>query len=180
MARTRLYLVRHGEQGADGDLSAVGREQAARVGERLRTVSFTGIHHSGKRRAARTAEIVSGYLPGVARHECVADRTPFPSAGRMSTYPERWHGWFDGVPADERDVDAVGLRAAVAHFGVVGDEDRNELLITHNFVVGWFVRHVLDAPEWRWMGLNVGNGAVTVVQWETGRPPVLVSFNEAV
>ena len=68
--------------------------------------------------------------------------------------PGRWYAWLDAVPDDERDVDAVALRAAVEHFGVTGGEDRYELLITHNFVIGWFVRHVLDAPEWRWIGLG--------------------------
>ncbi|MCZ7423500.1 histidine phosphatase family protein [Verrucosispora sp. WMMA2121] len=59
-----------------------------------------------------------------------------------------------------------------------GDADRHELLITHNFVIGWFVRHTLDAPTWRWIGLNQANCGITVVQWEADRPPTLVSFND--
>jgi len=58
------------------------------------------------------------------------------------------------------------------------DRDRHQLLITHNFVIGWFVRHVLDAPVWRWIGLQQANCAITAVRWETGRPPSLVSFND--
>ena len=34
--------------------------------------------------------------------------------------------------------------------------DVHELLITHNFVIGWFVREVLQAPEWRWMSAQPG------------------------
>jgi len=184
--RTRLYLVRHGEQdpaanhGRDGGLSPLGREQADRLGRRLRTVPFSAIHHSPLARAVQTADIVAGHLAGVPRHECdfVADRTPVPAAGRRCSYPDRWHDWLDGVPEGERDEDAVALRAAVDHFGVLGTEDRQELLITHNFVIGWFVRHVLDAPTWRWIGLDQANCGLTVVQWESGRPPVLVSFND--
>ena len=82
------------------------------------------------------------------------------------------------MPEDERDKDAVALRAAVEHFGVTGADDRHELLITHNFVIGWFVRHVLDAPVWRWIGLNQANCAITIVQWDSDRPPTLVSFND--
>lgn len=186
MARTQLYLVRHGEQdpgsdhGADGGLSRLGREQADRLGRRLRTVPFSEIHHSPLARAAQTADVVSGYLPQVPRHGCgfVADRTPVPSAGQQGRYPDRWHAWLDGVPDDERDEDAVALQAAVQHFGVAGEEDRHELLITHNFVIGWFVRHVLDAPVWRWIGLNQANCAITIVQWDSDRPPTLVSFND--
>jgi probable phosphoglycerate mutase len=181
MSRTRLYLVRHGDAtAADGGLSALGREQADRLGRRLRSVRFTAIHHSPLARAAETAAIVGGHLPGVPAHVCdhVADRTPVPSPAYRDAYPERWHAWFDRVPDDERDDDAVPLRAAVAHLGGTGPTDRDDLLVTHAFVVGWFVRHVLDAPEWRWMGLNHDNCGLTIVQWETGRPPMLVSYND--
>jgi probable phosphoglycerate mutase len=186
MARTQLYLVRHGEQDPvsghdpDGGLSQLGREQAGRLGRRLRTVPFSAVHHSPLARAAQTADIVAGHLPQVPRHACdlVADRTPVPSAERRELYPDRWHAWLDGVPAGERDEEAVCLRAAVGHLGVTGAQDRNELLITHNFVIGWFVRHVLDAPEWRWLGLNQANCGITIVQWQSDRPPTLVSFND--
>ncbi|HEX6198346.1 MAG TPA: histidine phosphatase family protein [Jiangellaceae bacterium] len=186
MARTQLYLVRHGEQdpasghAPDGGLSQQGREQADRLARRLRTVPFAAIHHSPLARATQTADIVAAYLPRVSRHSCdlVADRTPVPSAGQRDQYPGRLLAWLDGVPDDERDEDASTLQAAVDHFGVTGDNDRHELLITHNFVIGWFVRHALDAPLWRWIGLNQANCAITIVQWDSDRPPILVSFND--
>lgn len=186
MGRTQLYLVRHGEQdpasdhAPDGGLSQLGSEQADRLGRRLRNVPFAAVHHSPLARAAQTADVVAGHLPQVPRHACdfMMDRTPVPSAGHRSSYPDRWHAWLDGVPHDERDEDAVALQAAVDHFGVTGRSDRYELLITHNFVIGWFVRHMLDAPVWRWIGLNQDNCAITVVQWESGRPATLVSFND--
>jgi probable phosphoglycerate mutase len=150
MARTLLYLVRHGEQGPDGGLSELGREQARLLGRRL---------------------------AGVPAHTCalVADRTPVP--GHENGYPERYRSFLDGVPEDERDEDAVQLRAAVEHFGVTGTEDRRELLVTHNFVIGWFVRHALDAPTWRWIGLNQANCGLTVIEWRAGEAR-LASFND--
>jgi serine/threonine-protein phosphatase PGAM5 len=186
MARTRLYLVRHGEQdpasahAPDGGLSQLGREQADRLGRRLRTVPFSAIHHSPLSRAVQTADVVAGHLPPVPRHACdlMADRTPVPSAGQRGQYPDRWLAWLDGVPDDERDEDASALQAAVEHLGVTGDKDRHELLITHNFVIGWFVRHMLEAPVWRWIGLNQANCAITIVQWNSDRPPTLISFND--
>lgn len=133
MALTRLYLVRHGEQdqGPAGGLSPLGRTQADRLGRRLSDVRFSTIHHSPLARAVQTADIVAAHLPRVPRHACdhVADRTPVPSVDRRADYPKRRHSWLDRVPADERDDDAVALRAAVAHFGVAGDKDRRELLI---------------------------------------------------
>ena len=185
MARTRLCLVRHGEQdpatnhGPDGGLSPLGREQADRLGRRLRPAPFSAIHLP-LARAAQTADVVAGHLPGVPRHECdfVADRTPVPSDRQRGRYPDRWLAWLDGVPGEERDEDGAALQAAVDHFGAIGEVDRQELLITHNFVIGWFVRHALDAPAWRWIGLNQANCAITIVQWESDRPPTLVSFND--
>ena len=186
MARTLLYLVRHGEQdpaqshSGSGGLSALGRSQADRLGRRLKGVPFTTIHHSPLPRAAETAEVIADYLPGVPRHACdlAADRTPVPSVVRRDDYPSRLLPWLDEVPGEERDEDAVALQAAVERLGTVGTEDRHELVVTHNFVIGWFVRHVLDAPTWRWAGLNQDNCGLTIVRWETGRSPALVCFND--
>jgi serine/threonine-protein phosphatase PGAM5 len=179
VARTRLYLVRHGEATEDeSGLTDRGRDQAGRLGRRLSGTPFDAIHYSPKARAAETAEIIGGYLTGVPAHACdfVADRTPYPSDRRQ--YPERWRDWFDGVPESERDRDAGALGAAVERLGEIGESDRNELLVTHNFVIGWFVRHAMDAPAWRWLGLNQANCALSVVEWAAKSLPVLVRFND--
>jgi serine/threonine-protein phosphatase PGAM5 len=186
MASTQLYFVRHGEQdrapgnAPNAGLSQLGREQADRLGRRLCAVPFAAIHHSPLARAAQTASILAAYLPEVPRHACdfAADRTPVPSSEQRDRYPSQWHAWLDRVPGDERDEDAMALQAAVEHFGVTGDSDRYELLITHNFVIGWFVRHALDAPVWRWIGLNQASCAITIVKWDSDQPPTLVSFND--
>jgi serine/threonine-protein phosphatase PGAM5 len=186
LSRTRLYLVRHGEQdpatdhAPDGGLSAHGRDQATRLGRRLAGTPFAAVHHSPLARAAQTAAIVGDHLPGVPRHACdlVTDRTPVPSADRLGDYPERWHDWLADVPGDERDEDARALRSAVEQLGRTGDQDRNELLITHNFVIGWFVRHALDAPDWRWIGLNQANCGITIIECADGHPPMLAAFND--
>jgi hypothetical protein len=33
-------------------------------------------------------------------------------------------------------------------------------------------------PPDSWIGLNQANGAITIVRWDSGRPPALVSFND--
>lgn len=185
LPRTTLYLVRHGEQdlaGSPGDgepdsgLSPLGREQAAKLGRRLAGTRFGALHHSPLRRAAETAAILAEHLPGLPSHPCelAQDLTPIPSA-----YPERYQAFFDGVPAGERDPGATRLRQAVDQLSAIVDEDRSDLVVTHNFVIGWFVRHVLGAPDWRWLGLNQANCGLTIVRWETGRPPALIGFNDA-
>jgi broad specificity phosphatase PhoE len=76
VARTRLYLIRHADVEnprkllyghLDGfDLSALGREQAAAVGERLRAEDVRRIVHSPLARAAETARLINGRLDAPA------------------------------------------------------------------------------------------------------------------
>ena len=53
---------------------------------------------------------------------------------------------------------------------LVRKPDAHELLITHNFVIAWFVREVLDAPDWRWMTINQAHCGLTVLSQRPGRP----------
>jgi serine/threonine-protein phosphatase PGAM5 len=161
-------------------LSALGREQAGLLGRRLAGVPFDVIRHSPLPRAAETARIVSGCLPGVpvAESGLLADLPPVPPSGAEDWVPAEYR-WHPGtVPDDERDVAGTRLDAAYAGLAVAGGAHRCELLITHNFVIGWFVRRALDAPWWRWMGLNQFNCALTIVKIATDEPPSLVTFND--
>jgi hypothetical protein len=63
--------------------------------------------------------------------------------------------------ADRTPVPLAGQEESVSHF-----------------VIGWFVRYVLDAPWWRWMGLNQFNCALTIIKVSDGEPPALVTFND--
>jgi hypothetical protein len=50
--------------------------------------------------------------------------------------------------------------------------------IGRHIVIGWFVRDALDAPSWRWLGLNQYNSGLTVIRYTgDGRRP-LVTFND--
>jgi probable phosphoglycerate mutase len=182
-----LYLVRHAEQeraaaGQDPDsgVSALGVRQANRLGSRLAGVPFDVIRHSPLRRATQTARIVASYLPGVpvSPSELLRDRTPIPPADELSAVPAPYRAFLDRVPAEERDPGARQLSAVVEELATAGARDRHELLVTHNYVIGWFVRHAVDAPAWRWMGLNQFNCALTIIQISSGLPPVLITFND--
>ena len=188
MASTLLYLVRHGEQQrAPGDgedpglgLSALGEEQARYLGRRLANVPFDVVCHGPSRRAAETAAILSEYLAGVPVRESdlLTDRTPMPIPGQEESVPAQYRWFLDSVPEEERDLGGSRLDAAVARLAVATDTDRCELLVTHNFVIGWFVRHVMAAPWWRWMGLNQFNCALTIIKVSGSEPPALVTFND--
>lgn len=144
---TRLYLVRHGDatgEGADSGLSPLGSEQSRLLGDRLRDEMVVEVRHSPRRRAVETAAVL-GQLCGTptAVDPLLDDRTPVPTPGEESLYPARMSAWFAGVPEDERDAGGARLSAALAA-GLA--DDRQLVLVTHAFVIAWFVRQVLGAP----------------------------------
>jgi serine/threonine-protein phosphatase PGAM5 len=79
---------------------------------------------------------------------------------------------------EERAEGAELAAAAIRRYARPADRDGSELIVTHNFLIGWFVRHALGAPDERWMGLNQCNGGLTVILYRTGQPASLVSFND--
>jgi serine/threonine-protein phosphatase PGAM5 len=188
LTSTLLYLVRHGEQQRSEDggddsalgLSSRGEQQARLLGQRLSGVAFDVVRHGPLRRAAETARIVASYLPGVpvASSDFLDDRTPVPPGDRQDVIPRQYRWFLDTIPEAERDPGAEQLEAAFAGLAVTGETGRCELLVTHGFVIGWFVRRVVDAPWWRWMSLSQANCALTIVRVTAGEPPALVAFND--
>ena len=111
------------------------------------------VWHSPLERAAQTARIIADRLPSV---------TPEPSAllfdcvptGMTGETPAAFEPFFGSVTEAEVDAGRAQMADAVSEFLVRRQGDVHELLITHNFVIAWFVREVLQAPDWRWMTLN--------------------------
>jgi serine/threonine-protein phosphatase PGAM5 len=52
------------------------------------------------------------------------------------------------------------------------------MIVTHSFVVAWFVVHALGAPDERWLGQNHCNCAVTAIRYPPGRPPSVMVVND--
>jgi broad specificity phosphatase PhoE len=179
-----LYLVRHGEQQdaehglPDGPLSPRGVRQATAVAERLGGVPFTGAWTSPLQRAQETAAILTERLPSL---------TPAPSAllmdcipsGRTPDLPHAFEPFFGGVTDEEIAAGEAQMSDAVAEWmSPPSGDDRHELLITHNFVIGWFVREVFGAPSWRWLGVNQANCGLTIIRVRSAKPAVLVTHND--
>lgn len=61
---------------------------------------------------------------------------------------------------------------------VDGEEDRHELVVTHNFLVARLVRDAMYAPKWRWLGLNHANAALTVIRYPPDRPASVLLTND--
>jgi serine/threonine-protein phosphatase PGAM5 len=185
MAEAELQLVRHAEavdvDSQDPGLSAPGRDQARALGERLRHLSYARLLHSPRARARETAEVLAELFDDVTPEECelLDDRTPFPSAATRDEYPLGVQSWLEHVPANERDEDACVLSVAVSQLASEAvAASAPLLLVTHGFVIGWFVRAALDAPTWRWVGLNSANTGITTVRYLPDGTALLVAFND--
>jgi probable phosphoglycerate mutase len=177
-----LYLVRHGQADPhDGPLSEAGTEQARLTGQRLSEVPFSAIYHGPLPRAAQTAGLIAACMPGVPMSASDLAGDYLPSDPDPTGLPSSLASFIAGFSAAER---AEGPRLAVAaleRFARADDEpgDTYELVVTHNFLIGWLVSQALDAPPWRWLGLNQMNCAVTVIAYLAGLPAGLITFNDA-
>ncbi|MFI8001531.1 histidine phosphatase family protein [Streptomyces sp. NPDC086010] len=181
-----LYVARHGEASADeSELTENGRRQAFLLGDRLRTVEFAAVHHGPLPRAAQTARLVHEQLRGdvpLRVAEPAGDYVPY--VPRREELPEesadRLLAFVAQVPEEERARGPELAREAMARFTgcVEGEEPRHELVVTHAFLAAWLVRDALDAPAWRWLGLNHSNAALTVIRYTPGRPASLVMVND--
>ncbi|MFJ5925544.1 histidine phosphatase family protein [Kitasatospora sp. NPDC092948] len=180
-----LYLVRHGEALPDeSGLTEKGRRQAVLLGQRLRDVPFSAVHHGPLPRAAQTASLIGEQLNGIPLQvsEVAGDYVPdVPERDELPADSADFLLRFvDRFTAEERERGPVLARQALERFTgpVDGEEARHELVVTHNFLIGWLVRHAMDAPKWRWLGLNHGNAALTVVRYAPGRPSSVLFHND--
>ena len=178
-----LYLVRHGEQQdaehglPDGPLSPKGQRQARAIADRLGGVPFSRAWHSPLERAAQTAAIMTERLPALTStpSSLLMDCIPSKPTPDM---PHAFEPFFGSVTPEQIEAGEAQMADAVAEFLAPAMEDRHDLLITHNFVIAWFVREVFGAPSWRWLGLNQANCGLTIIRVRSAKPPVLVTHND--
>ncbi len=162
----------------DGGLSELGRQQAERLGARLADVPFAAVHHSPLRRATETAEIVAGRLPGVPLVPSDLLRDCVPSAPERELLSPVLAEFVDGFSEAELGAGPPQAAAALERYAGPSPDERHELLVTHNFLIGWFVCAALGAPDWRWLLLNQLNCGLTIIHYRADRPPSLVSYND--
>ncbi|WP_326767027.1 histidine phosphatase family protein [Streptomyces sp. NBC_01591] len=187
-ATRHLYLVRHGEAAPedddDGTLTEAGRRQAQLLGRRLREHPISVVRHGPLPRAAQTAQLIGeqlGDVPVVVTETAddyvphFPDRADLPAAGA-----DRYLRFLEPCTAEERVRGPELARRALKEFTgpPAGDEDVHELVVTHSFLVSWLVRDAMAAPEWRWLGLNHGNAALTVIRYGPDRPASILVSND--
>jgi len=177
-----LYLVRHGQADPhDGPLSQTGQQQARLTGQRLKDVPFSAVYHGPLPRAAQTASLIAGCLPGVPVTTCDLAGDYLPSVPDPDGLPPHFARFLAGFSAAQRAAGPKLAAAALERFARADGRpnDSYELIVTHNLLIGWLVSQTLNAPPWRWMGLNQMNCAITILAYLPGLPASLVSFNDA-
>ncbi|TDC64199.1 histidine phosphatase family protein [Streptomyces hainanensis] len=176
MAARHLYVVRHGAADAFGELTDVGRRQSELLGERLAALPIDAVWHSPLPRAVRSARIVGERLPGVPVREAaeLVDHVPLVPADP----PPAWAGFFDGFDAAEAAEGARLAAALLDRFARPAATGTHEVLVTHAYQVAWLVRHALDAPPARWLGLSCGNTALTAIGYHDGAAPTVLLYND--
>lgn len=178
-----LYLVRHGEQQdaehglPDGPLSPRGRRQAALLADRLSGIPLDAVWHSPLQRATQTAQTVAERLPAVCPEPTALLFDCVPT-GMTPDTPAVFEPFFGGISEEEIEAGRAQMADATGEFLSHRKAISHELLITHNFVIAWFVREALQAPEWRWLTLNQANCGLTVLAQRPGRPWTLVTHND--
>lgn len=178
-----IYLVRHGEQQdaehglPDGPLSGRGQRQAKLIADRLSGVPFSEAYHSPLQRAADTAEIMTESLPSLNSQPSALLFDCIP-AGPRPDMPAAFLPFFGSITEAEIDAGEAQMTDAVAEWMTPSREDKHTLLVTHNFVIGWFVREVFEAPVWRWMGINQANCGLTIIRVRSVKSPELITHND--
>lgn len=181
MSRT-LYLVRHGEHldaehgVPDGGLSKRGARQAQAIAKRLRGIEFDAAWYSPAQRAAETMEAIESLIPGLNPQPSSLLLDCIPS-GFVDGTPEAYESFFGAYTDAEIEAGSAQMTDAVAEF-LGSARQGKELIVTHNFVIAWFVREVMLSPEWRWLGINQAHCALTVLHQMPGRPWTLRVHND--
>lgn len=185
MSVRHLYLTRHAEPGDDGTLTERGVQQAGLLGRRLSEVRFGSVRHGPLPRATETAQLVARQLGSevpVDELDAAGDYVPHvPSPSDVD--PDHRTGvmaYLADVSSGEAAQGAAYAAEAVRLFTGPehGEDDSHHLVVTHAFTIGWLVRHACAAPPWRWLGLDHGHAALTVLRYFTDRPPAVVVFND--
>ena len=180
-----LYLARHGEALPDeSGLTRAGRQQATLLGRRLQDIPFTAVHHGPLPRATQTARLIHDQLKNVPllASEVAGDYVPHvPERDELPAESADFYLRFlaDTTDEERKQGPALARQALDLFTGPVdGEEDRHELVVTHNFLVAWLVRDALHAPKWRWLGLNHANAALTVIRYAPGRATSVLVSND--
>lgn len=188
-----LYLVRHGESDIPVDrvqhdypLSALGREQARRVGERFRGLHIDRLITTPYKRTQETAAAIAAATgvdvieePGLGAIEA-GELTTVPYSERRQRWPEYWakppspaldYSHFGGEGAQEFYERATGAfveRVWELHWR----EQVTIVTVCHAETVNVILHHLLRMPFDGWMTFSIDHTAVTMLDVRLHRPRI--------
>jgi broad specificity phosphatase PhoE len=186
-----VYLVRHGETEwslsgqhtglTDLPLTAAGEEQARRLRDRLKPISFAKVFSSPLQRARRTCEL-AGYGSAAELDRNLIEWNYGDYEGKKRDWIlARRPGWLifrDGCPNGESPAD-VGVRA---------DHVISRICQTDGNVLVFSSGHILRVLIARWLGLEpsagryfkLGTATLTILDYDHNNrsEPVLRLLNE--
>ncbi len=181
-----IYITRHGQplvpgtasDGADPDyppgdppLSDLGREQARRLGQRLKADGFAGrIYASPYRRTTETAHVIAGVLdtviwpepaireytgPNITNFQGAtldALRSQFPRIAPEAVLPHPWWTLEQETTDEHKQRPAVEARVRAFLEPLAADGGEDILLVGHgascHAAIRYGLRLVTDEPEW--------------------------------
>ena len=200
MASTRLYLVRHGatELSAEDrfagatnvELSEAGRQQASRLGARLRNDGITAIYSSPLSRSLETARLVAGdWGPSIQKHDGLSEihhgrwegLTHHDVAER---YGDEYLAWekdpFTFAPEGGESGVAVLGRALPAIREIVG-RHRGErvLVVSHKATIRLLISSLLGIDPRRYRDrLDLAPACLNVLELDDSMSARLILFND--
>jgi probable phosphoglycerate mutase len=147
------------------------------VADRLSTITFDAAFTSPLQRAIETAGVITERLgmPEAEPNALLMDCIP---AGPTPDMPAAFEHFYGSISQEQLVAGEAQMADATAEWLAPSREDRHDLLITHNFVIAWFVREVFGASAWRWLGINQANCGLTIIRARTVKPPVLLTHND--
>lgn len=164
---TKLYITRHGQtqwniekrlQGhLDSPLTELGAQQAAWLGEALKTVSFDAVYASASPRAMRTAEIIcNGRNFKIQPCDCLKEIHLGEWEGRLTSelgelYPDELENFFQRPhlykPMSGESYEDMKKRAIAGIEEIIAKHaDETVLIVTHAVTLKTIMAYFEDRP----------------------------------
>jgi serine/threonine-protein phosphatase PGAM5 len=170
-AMRKLILVRHGQyDGETGQLTALGRRQAATLARALSGIELSAIHCSTMPRARETAAIVKKALRSkstVRYSPMLREKIPTPIRG-LTTRAQ--------IPELKKNL--LRMQRVHARLARPVRGERCELVVAHGNLIRMFVCLSLKLKPTTWLKMSINNCSVTVLAIKDESTQYLGSFNE--
>jgi broad specificity phosphatase PhoE len=155
-----------------GGLTALGKQQAKRLAQRLRTFPANMIHHSTLRRAVETTRIIARALPDVPLRPARVLQECIPCV------PLEFADHFANVSPEALERDGRQAQRALARYFVPARSERHGIIVSHGNLIRYFVCTALGAPVESWANADINQCGLSIVRVEPDGRRKLLTFND--